>query len=60
MGTPQQPIEVSNGSCCSDLTAGTRIDPTIAVVQDKALTSFKGLLNAWPEHKRELKGGIPP
>lgn len=60
VGTPQQPIEISNGFHCSDLRTAGRIDPTVAAVQDKALASFKTWLAAWPKHKRELKVGVAP
>lgn len=60
VGTPQQPIEVSNGFHCSDLATSERVDPTIAAVQDKALARFKEWLAAWPKFKRELKDGVAP
>ena len=62
VGTPQQPIEISNGFHCSDMVTSERIDPTIAAVQDKALASFETWLSAWPEYrrKRELKADAAP
>jgi len=58
VGTPQQPIEISNGFHCSDLRMADGIDPTVAAVQDKAFASFKTWLAAWPEYKRKLKDGV--
>jgi len=55
VGTELQPIEVSNGFHCSDLSWSERVDPTVAAVQDKALASFKTWLATWPKHKRELE-----
>jgi len=60
VGTPLQPIEVSNGFHCTDMVTRERIDPTVAAVQDKALASFKTWLAAWPKYKRELKVGVAP
>lgn len=59
-GTPRQPIEISNGFHCSDLSTAARIDPTVAAVQDESLASFKTWLAAWPKYKRELKVGVAP
>jgi len=60
VGTPDQPIEISNGFHTSDMSIYSRIDPTIAAVQDKALASFKVWLSDWPEYKRELKVDVAP
>ena len=57
VGTPQQPIEVSNGFHCTDMTMDQSIDPTVAAVQDKALASMKVWLAAWPDYKQELEVG---
>lgn len=47
VGTPDQPIEVSNGFHCSDLRMDSAIDPTVAAVQEKGLAAIKGWLAAW-------------
>lgn len=62
VGTPQQPIEVSNGFHCSDLKVKyANADPTVAAVQGKALASLKEWLAAWrPNQKRELEVGVAP
>ena len=60
VGTPQEPIKISNGFHCSDLLTSGRIDPTIAAVQDAALASFQTWLSAWPGHKRELNVDAAP
>lgn len=62
VGTSEQPIEISNGFHTSDMSNRSRIDPTVAAVQDEALASFKVWLAAWPEYKREreLKVDVDP
>ena len=58
VGTPDQPIEMSNGFHCSDFRMDERIDPSVAAVQDKAFASFRTWLADWPEYKQKLKGGV--
>ena len=45
--TTSQPIAVGDGFHCSDLSAASAIDPTIAAVQAKALASMKQWLQTW-------------
>jgi hypothetical protein len=46
--SPTQPIFVSDGFHCSDLsTAAGRVDPTIAHVQSEALSYMKTWLADW-------------
>jgi len=57
VGTPKQPIEMSNAFFCSDFFMSERIDPSVAAVQDKAFTAIKTWLDGWPEYIRKLKSG---
>jgi len=57
VGTPEQPIEMSNGFHASDFFMAERVDPTVAAVQDKAFTAIKTWLADWPEYNRKMKSG---
>ena len=60
--TSSQPIAVSDGFHCSDLsTAASVVDPTILTVQQEALSKIKEWLSAWtpPSAYREVKRDEP-
>ena len=62
ISTSSQPIAVSDGFHCSDLsTAASVVDPTILTVQQEALSKIKEWLSAWtpPSTYREVKRDEP-
>lgn len=54
--TPQQPVTISDGFHCSDLSSQEGIDdPTIKAVQTQALEAIHGWLQGFKPTKREVK-----
>ncbi len=46
--TPDQPLAISDGFHCSDLsTTNANVDSTVKAVQQQALTSIAGWLDEW-------------
>lgn len=44
---------MASGFHCSDLSARSAIDPTVAEVQQQALAAFKGWLSTWEPSEAE-------